>query len=92
MCKSVYQFALATTITVADLAVFIHCLPIICQAWGTNHTVMASLSVAMFVWVESLANLWRAARRTLKAEMPTGSRSFAFEQFSAAPRGGDCDV
>lgn len=71
MRKSVYRFALAAIMTVADVAVFIHCLPAICAAWGTNRVVMASTFTATFILTNSLANLWRAAHQSLRAEAST---------------------
>ncbi|MCU1222338.1 MAG: hypothetical protein JWQ42_431 [Edaphobacter sp.] len=67
MSRGVQLWVLASVMTVADLAVFIHCVPIICQAWGSNRWFMGSLFAGIFVWVESHANLWRAGIRDLQS-------------------------
>jgi hypothetical protein len=61
MSRSIQFWFLAGVMTVADLAVFIHCVPIICQAWDSNSWYMSSLFVGMFVWAGSLRPM---ARRT----------------------------
>jgi hypothetical protein len=66
MSRSIQLWFLAGVMTVADLAGFIHCVPIICQAWGSNSWYMSSLFVGMFVWAVSLANLWRAGLRDIQ--------------------------
>lgn len=72
MRKSVYQFVLASMVTLADLAVFIRCMPILCEVWGANRPFMAA---AMYIWAGSLANLWKIASRS-RPRMP-GNRPFA---------------
>jgi hypothetical protein len=64
--RSVQLWILAGALTVADMAVFVHCVPIICQAWGSNRWFMGSLFAGIFVWAESLANLWGAGIRELQ--------------------------
>jgi hypothetical protein len=66
MSKSVQLWVLACAMTVADLAIFVYCLPVICQAWGSNREFMGALFAGIIVWVESLANLWRARIRDLQ--------------------------
>jgi len=61
MNKSSQFLALAVLMAVVDLAVFIYCIPIICQAWGFNTWFMCTLFVGLFVWTRSLASLWRIA-------------------------------
>jgi hypothetical protein len=63
MSRSIQLCVLAVAMTVADLVVFIHCVPIICQAWGSNRWIMCALFVGMFLWAGSLADLWRAGLR-----------------------------
>lgn len=89
MRKSIYSIALAAIVTGIDLAVFIHSLPIICAAWGTNRVVMALVSVAMFIWADSLANLWKAARQPLRAEAQTDLPVDELMRVRAAAREGD---
>jgi hypothetical protein len=59
MSRSIQLCVLALVVTLADLAVFVHCMPILWQAWGANRWFMCSLFVGMVVWADSLANLWR---------------------------------
>jgi hypothetical protein len=61
MSRSTQLCVLAGAMTLADLVVFIHCIPIICQAWGSNRWIMCVLFAGMVVWADSLQNLWRAA-------------------------------
>ncbi len=79
MRKNVYRVALASAITLADLIVFVHCLPIICQAWRSSSRFMFLLSILLLVWVESLADLWhlghgslRIASHTITPDLPLG--------------------
>jgi hypothetical protein len=65
MSRSIQLWFLAGVMTVADLAVFIHCVPIVCQAWGSNRWIMCALFAGTVVWADSLLNLWRAATRGL---------------------------
>lgn len=65
MGKSIQLCVLASLMTLADLAVFVYCTPILCQAWGANGWFMCSLFAGMVVWFSSLANLWRAAFRSV---------------------------
>jgi hypothetical protein len=65
MSRSLQFCVLAGAITPADLVVFIHCIPIVCHAWGSNRWVMYAQSVGMVVWADSLWNLLRAATRGL---------------------------
>jgi hypothetical protein len=60
MSRSIQLCVLAGAMTVADLVVFIHCVPIICHAWGSNRWIRCALFVGMFVWAGSLSDLWRA--------------------------------
>jgi hypothetical protein len=66
MNRSIQLWVLACAMTVADLAIFVHCLPVICQAWGSNRGFMGALFAGIIVWVESLANLWRPGIRDLQ--------------------------
>ena len=66
MGKSVYRAALASAITLADLIAFVHCLPMTCEAWGSSPRFMSFLSALLFVWVESLAVLWRLGPGSLR--------------------------
>ena len=92
MHKGVYQLALASLVTAVDLAVFIHCIPIICAAWGASRSFMAALSILVFIWVESLTNLWKAAYRATLAKVCAPASVFELPQFPIAGRGGDSDV
>jgi hypothetical protein len=66
MSRGVQLWVLAGVMTIADLAIFVHCVPVICQAWGSHRGFMGALFAGIFVWVESLANLWRAGIRDLQ--------------------------
>ncbi len=59
MKKSAQLWTVAVLLAFADLAVFTHCIPIICQAWGSNIWLMSALFVGLFVWTRSLASLLR---------------------------------
>jgi hypothetical protein len=79
MRKSVYRVALASAIALANLIVFVHCLPMICEAWGSSSRFMFLLSTLLFVWVESLADPWslgygslRIASHTITPDLPLG--------------------
>lgn len=61
MCRAVRSWLIAGLVAMADMVVFIHCIPIICEAWGANRWFMVCLFVLMIVWIESLANVWRFA-------------------------------
>ena len=65
MSRSIQLCVLAGAMTLADLVVFIHCVPIVCQAWGSNRWIMYALFAGMVVWADSLRDLWRAATRCL---------------------------
>jgi len=72
MSRTIQLCALAGAMTLADLVVFIHCVPIVCQAWGSNRWIMCALFAGMVVWANSLRDLWRAATRGLALRrMPT---------------------
>ncbi len=92
MRKSVYQFALASKVTLADLAVFIRCMPILCEGWGTNRTFMAIMGAAMFIWAGSLANLWKIVSWSLRVEVSALSPTFELPQLLTATQGGGSDV
>lgn len=61
MCRSIRNWVIAGFVALADLVVFLYCIPIICDAWGGNRWFMVCLFILMIVWIESLANIWRAA-------------------------------
>jgi hypothetical protein len=65
MSRSIQLCVLAGAMTLADLVVFIHCVPIVCQAWGSNRWIMCALFAGVVVWADSLRDLWRAATRCL---------------------------
>jgi hypothetical protein len=65
MSRSIQLCVLAGAMTLADLVVFIHCVPIVCRAWGSNRWIMYALFAGMVVWADSLRDLWRAATRCL---------------------------
>lgn len=65
MSGSIQLCVLAGGMTLVDLVVFIHCVPIVCQAWGSNRWIMCALFAGTVVWADSLLNLWRAATRGL---------------------------
>ena len=56
----------AGVVTFVDLWAFTCCVPIVCQAWGAKSWFMTSLVLAMFLWIESLANLWRTGLRRVE--------------------------
>jgi hypothetical protein len=49
MSRSIQLCVLAGGMTLADLVVFIHCVPIVCQAWGSNCWIMCALFAGMVV-------------------------------------------
>lgn len=92
MRKSVYQFVLASKVTLADLAVFLRCMPILCEEWGTNRPFMDIVAAAMFIWAGSLANLWKIASWSLRVEVSAIPPTFELPQLLTATQGGDTDV
>lgn len=73
MSRSIHLYVLAIVMTVADLAVFIHCTPILCQAWGSHRWFLCCLFAGIIVWAESLANLWRTAIRSRQQRQSSGA-------------------
>ena len=92
MRKSVYQFVLASILTLADLAVFIHCIPILCEAWGPNRPFTAIMAAAMLICAGFLANLWKIAFQSLRVEVSAISPTFEFPQLPTATQGSGSDV
>lgn len=92
MRKSVYQFVLASKVTLADLAVVIRCMPILCEGWGTNRPFVAILAAAMFIWAGALANLWKIASWSLRVEVSPIPPAFELPQLLTATQGGGSDV
>src|SRR5258707_12858705 len=80
MSRSTQLCVLAGAMTLADLVVLIHCVPIVCQAWGSNRWIMCALFAGMVAWPNSLRDLWRAATR--------GRGLFNFTASSSAPTTG----
>src|SRR5258708_24623784 len=80
MSRSIQLCVLAGGMTLADLVVLIHCVPIVCQAWGSNRWIMCALFAGMVAWPNSLRDLWRAATR--------GRGLFNFTASSRAPSTG----
>lgn len=90
MCGSIFHWASAGVVTLADLAVLIPGFPFVCPAWGANRRLMAAVSVLLFVLAKSLANLWKAALRSLR-----GNASAAISPvraLSTVAEEGDCNV
>jgi hypothetical protein len=92
MRKSDCQRVLAGIVTLADLVVFIHSVPIICEAWRTNRPLMVSMSAAVLISGELPANLRRTARPSLTEKTRSSLPVFQPQQFPAAIQGGDSDV
>ncbi len=92
MRNNLYRIALASAITLADLIVFVHCLPIICEAWGSSPRFMFLLSILLFVWAESLADLWHLGHGSLRIASPTITPELPLGEPLAEPQGGDQHV
>jgi peptidoglycan/LPS O-acetylase OafA/YrhL len=92
MSRSVQLCALAVVVTLADLAVFVHCMPILCQAWGANPWFMCSLFAAMVIWLNSLANLWRIGTRHLYLSRTSPQASVSLLQLPAPDEGSNPNV
>jgi hypothetical protein len=65
MPRSAQLCALAFVVTVADLAVFVYSVPVLFEAWGTNHLFLCLMFATICVWTQSLANLWRTGLRSI---------------------------
>ena len=92
MSRCVHLCALAVAVTVADLMAFILCFQVLCQAWGSNRWFMCSLFTAMFVWTQSLANLWRAGLRGLRSRQMSEASSASVLPLAVSDEGRHSDV
>lgn len=63
MGKTILIWLIVGAITSANLVVFIHCVPLLCEVWGANRLWMSALFLGLIIWVESLSNIWKAALR-----------------------------
>ena len=73
MHKIVVHCLLAGILTLVNLAIFIHWVPVPYEAWGTTRPFMVTISILILVSAESLANLWRAAVRSPEASAPAAA-------------------
>lgn len=68
MAENIRNLTIPVIIAMADLVVFVYTIPICCEAWGANRYFMAFLFALIFAWIESLANIWRAALPALRRD------------------------
>jgi len=92
MCKGVHQCVLAAIVTLLDLAVLVHCAPIICVAWGTNRLLMTTPFIGTFVWANSLANLLSAAHHSLSVATRSELPALGADELPPVAEGGEANV
>lgn len=89
MAKGIDQWLLAGFVSLADMVVFIYCIPIICLAWRGNRPLMALLFVGIFAWANSLANLWRAAFSSSRRHAFAPPLAFQPREIPPVEKGGE---